>query len=74
MMAQLRCDIPMCEADRMIGLGGVLRTAGVVFVSKMHQFAVHDSSIVSIVSIELLQLLQSDSIFTNILTQYISRI
>ena len=74
MMAQLRCDIPMCEADRMIGLGGVLRTAGVVFVSKMHQFAVHDSSTVSIVSIELLQLLQLDSIFTNILTQYISRI
>ena len=75
-MAQLRCDIPMCEADRMIGLGGVLRTAGVFFVSKMHQFAVHDS-IVSIghcQSIELLQLLQLDSKFTNILTQYIFRI
>ena len=71
MMAQLRCDIPMCEADRMIGLGGVLRTAGVVFVSKMHQFAVHDSSIVSI---ELLQLFALDSIFTNILTQYTFRI
>ena len=30
------CDIPMCEADRMIGLGGVLRTAGMVFVSSIN--------------------------------------
>ena len=34
-MVQLRYDIPMCEADRVIGLDGALLTAGVVFVSKV---------------------------------------